>query len=46
VKAGKSRGVGEPQAATSNVAVKHNNVAEPQAMVIALRIVSLIAPSC
>jgi hypothetical protein len=32
--------VGEPQAATSNVAVRHNKVADPFAIMTAFRIVS------
>ena len=40
VRAGKSRGVGEPQEATSNVAARHSKVADPLAIMTAFRIVS------
>jgi len=45
VRAGKSRGVGEPQEATSSVAVRHNKAADPLAILTAFRIVSPDASS-
>ncbi len=45
VRAGKSRGVGEPQEATSKVAVRHNKVADPLAIRTAFRTISPKASS-